>query len=126
VETHALKSSLIVRLLCLTISLVALAAIFGLGRWGAAQIGAPSALLRVAVTLSALSLTAGAALILFTAGASRLQLAVYGMLAAGVLTACALARLPFIAIGGPALLLLIPLAFALDVGWPDKSFDNDH
>jgi hypothetical protein len=120
-----LKSSLIVRLLCLTISLVALAGIFGLGRW-TAQIGAPSAMPRVAVTLSAMSLMSGTALILFMTGASRLQLAVYGLFAAGVLAACVVARVPFIMIGGPALLLLVPLVFVLSVNWHDESTDDGH
>jgi hypothetical protein len=124
-EMRALKLSLIVRLLCLTVSLVALAGIFSLGR-RAAQIEEPAAMLRVVVTLAAMSLMAGLALILFTTGASRRHLVMYGLFAVGVLAACALARRPFIMIGGPALLLVVPLVFTLSLGWPDESYDDDH
>ena len=101
-------------------SLTALVAIYGFSRW-AAQIEQTATLPQVAVILSAMAVMAASTVVLFMAGAGRFHLAIHGLLGAGVLAASAAARMSFISIGGSALLLLVPLVYALSVSWPDHS-----
>ena len=110
-------------MLYLTVSLVALVAIYGLGQW-AAQIEHVATMPHVAVSMSVMAVMAASTLVLFMAGAGRLHLAVHGLLGVGVLAASAAGRLSFISIGGSALLLLVPLVYGMCVNWPDPSYDN--